>query len=194
MSDSDCLDLFQRWGAGSSSAGTTLYRRYTPRLTRYFASKVLPHEIDELVQLVWLAVMQASKRMNASTTVDEQGGVEPSVVIRTSVRAYVIGIARNVLFHYYRQLRAHAEFDPEVDCVEALMPSLSRALSVRRRVKLIEMALAKLPLEVQLLAEARYVDGLSGPELAEVFGIPEGTVRSRLARVRSLLGDLVPMV
>lgn len=189
-------ELFDAWGAGDAGAGRALHRRLAPRISRFFASKVLPHDADELVQETWLALMRSSRQRREQTIEDTIPSgtelAEPETRSPVNVRAYALGIARHVLFQHYRRLRKEACFDPETDCVASLLPSLSRALSLRRRVHLIEAALAELPVDVQLLAEARYIDGLSGPELARMFGIPEGTVRSRLARVRNSLADLLP--
>jgi RNA polymerase sigma factor (sigma-70 family) len=55
----------------------------------------------------------------------------------------------------------------------------------------VEVALHSLPLDLQLLFEGRYLEDLSGAELAEIFGIPEGTVRSRLSRARRLLNEAI---
>jgi RNA polymerase sigma-70 factor (ECF subfamily) len=45
--------------------------------------------------------------------------------------------------------------------------------------------------EVRALLDLFYVDGFSVPELAEAFGTPEGTIKSRLhtarARIRAAL-------
>jgi len=189
-------ELFDAWGAGDAGAGRALHRRLAPRISRFFASKVLPHDADELVQETWLALMRSSKQRRDESVRDtivastERADREASAL--GNVRAYALGIARHVLFQHYRRLRKEVCFDPETDCIASLLPSLSRALSLRRRIHLIETALAELPVDVQLLAEARYIDGLSGPELARMFGIAEGTVRSRLARVRSFLADLLP--
>ncbi len=44
-----------------------------------------------------------------------------------------------------------------------------------------------LPLELRLPLALSTVDGLTSPEIARVMGIPEGTVRGRMARAREIL-------
>lgn len=57
----------------------------------------------------------------------------------------------------------------------------------------IEAALAHLPVEFRAAVVLRDVCGLDYAEIAEVLGVPGGTVRSRIARGRSLLaGRLGP--
>lgn len=173
--DSD-LALLAAWRSGDAAAGNQLCLRFQPKLRRFFGSKVPPPEVDELVQQTWLALAQAATR----------GSEAP---VRTCFRGYLFGIARHVVLAYYRKHSRRDDFDPEVESIETLMPSLSRQLSLQRRVKQLELALQSLPLELQLLAEARYVEELSGRELAEIFGIPEATVRTRLFRARRLIDE-----
>jgi RNA polymerase sigma-70 factor (ECF subfamily) len=46
-----------------------------------------------------------------------------------------------------------------------------------------------LPLDLQLALELRYWEDQSGPELAAILELPEGTVRSRLRRGLEALRD-----
>lgn len=106
-----------------------------------------------------------------------------------SFRADLFGIARHLILGYYagRGRTKGAVFDPDVDSLEALAPTLSRQLSQQRRVQWIELAVQGLPLELQQLFEGHYIEDIACVELAEIFGIPEGTVRSRLFRARKLV-------
>ena len=59
-------------------------------------------------------------------------------------------------------------------------PSADEVARLRR-------ALERLPNETRALVSLRYLEGLELAELAEVFGIPEGTVKSRLHHARAQL-------
>ncbi|PYS94022.1 MAG: hypothetical protein DMF50_12865, partial [Acidobacteria bacterium] len=48
-------------------------------------------------------------------------------------------------------------------------------------------ALLRVPREARVLVALRYVDGLSHRELARIRGISVNTVKSQLARARSIL-------
>ncbi len=52
-------------------------------------------------------------------------------------------------------------------------------------------ALRRLPLETQVLLELRFWEGLTGPKLARVHDVPEGTTRSRLRRATEQLRTMV---
>lgn len=186
--DSD-LELLRDWQAGGATAGNRLCRRYQDKLRRFFEMKVPPHEVDEMVQQTWLAMSQARQRWQVDGgTAGTATAHEPS-----SFPAYLFGIARHLVIGFYagRGRVKGVVFDPEVESLVALEPSISRQLSLQREVQWVEVALHSLPLDLQLLFEGRYLEDLSGAELAEIFGIPEGTVRSRLSRARRLLNEAI---
>lgn len=182
MADRD-LELLRDWHRGRQAAGDELVRRHTPALQKFFDNKVLAQDVDELVQLTWLAMTKNQQRALA-------GGVDSSQTVE-SVRAYIRGVARHTVFAYYRRKASKPDFDPEVDSVATIAPSVSQALSLRRNVARLQMAIESLPLAFQLLAEGFYIDELTGPELAEMFEIPEGTVRSRLKRAKATIDELM---
>lgn len=73
--------------------------------------------------------------------------------------------------------------DPEVELERAELRA-----SVRR-------AIAELPEPFQIVVLLYHMDGLSYDEIAQVLGIPIGTVRSRLARAREMLREkLAPLI
>lgn len=55
----------------------------------------------------------------------------------------------------------------------------------------IDRALAKLPVEFRVAVVLRDLSGLEYSEIAEILGIPPGTVKSRIARGRGALADLL---
>lgn len=65
-------------------------------------------------------------------------------------------------------------------------PDAQRAPETRRDLDL-ERALARVPREARVLLALRYTDGLSYEELAQVRGISINTVKSQLARGKTLL-------
>ena len=52
----------------------------------------------------------------------------------------------------------------------------------------VKMALEKLNPKIRAVIIMRYIEGFSVKEIKEILRIPEGTVKSRLARGRELLG------
>jgi DNA-directed RNA polymerase specialized sigma24 family protein len=70
---------------------------------------------------------------------------------------------------------------------DELTPSPSSVLAVHQEQRLLLEALRRIPLDYQLVLELYYWEDMAAPELAQVLGLPEGTVRSRLRRARELL-------
>lgn len=179
--------LLCRWQAGDADAGNRLCKQYVEVLRRFFVTKVPPGEVDELLQQTWLAMAQARDGLRTAPAPDG----DDSVRVLGNFRCYLFGVARHMVLGYYRGRGRHSgvAFDPEVECLAALEPSISRQLSLQRHLQWVELALQTLPLELQLLFEAHYLENLSGADLARTLGVPEGTVRSRLRKARQMLNE-----
>jgi RNA polymerase sigma-70 factor (ECF subfamily) len=109
-----------------------------------------------------------------------------------NVRAWLLTIVRNTCYTWLHQNRAQqptAAFDEELhtDMTESQSPETLLLRNADRQ--LLKQALEELPLvfrEVLVLLE---LEGLSYKEIAEVLGVPIGTVMSRLARARNRLRE-----
>ena len=100
----------------------------------------------------------------------------------STFRTFLFAIARNELCAHYRAAKRGADIDFSVSSVADLSPSPSAVARARsERERLVE-ALRALPVDAQVAIELRFWGGLSGPELAVVLEVAEGTVRSRLRR------------
>ncbi len=165
--------LLIAWREGDRSSGETLFGRYFDRLYAFFAAKVDSNEVADLVQKVFVGCVEGADRFRAES----------------SVRAYFYGVARNVLFRHYRTRRRTPHLDFGVSSLFDLAPTPSSIVHRADQQRRLHEALTRLPLELQILVELRFDEGLSGPELAEAIGIPEGTVRSRLRRALNLLRE-----
>jgi RNA polymerase sigma-70 factor (ECF subfamily) len=101
---------------------------------------------------------------------------------------WVAQIARNEalrLWQREQRMRAKAE-DAEEEHVqgEPLEDQLIRRVSVRQ-------ALETLSAEERELVNLRYESDLANPAIAQVLGLPEGTVKVRLHRIRKRLETLI---
>ena len=75
----------------------------------------------------------------------------------------------------------------DVDPISELEESLDRS-------SLVASALARVPEEFRIALVLRFIADLDYAEIAETLNIPIGTVRSRLARGRKLLGEYLGVV
>lgn len=103
---------------------------------------------------------------------------------------WLLQITRNEARRLWEQRRRRAEvlLDPEEDWIGDEPPTerIAEKLDVER-------ALADLGAEDRLLLELRYGEDLTQLEVAERIGIPEGTVKVRLHRLRNRLRDALTM-
>jgi RNA polymerase sigma factor (sigma-70 family) len=106
----------------------------------------------------------------------------------SSFRAYVLRIARNELFNHYAARHRHAaRVDPLTTSILDLGASPSVAVAAGERDRALLAALRRLPLDLQTALELHYWEELTTGELADVLGIPQGTVKTRLFRAREQL-------
>ena len=110
----------------------------------------------------------------------------------TELRAWLFTIMHN---QYVNSVRRGVRQGSQVAVSEA-EPSLTRAANQDRRLELRDLnrALALLPEEQRTVILLIGLEGMAYEAVAEVVGIPVGTVRSRLARGREALRKLMGIV
>jgi RNA polymerase sigma factor (sigma-70 family) len=172
----DDSQLIAAWRDGDRAAGQMLVGRYFDAISRFFATKAGEHAGD-LVQRTFLICSESLGRFRGDG----------------SVRAFLYGIARNVLYeHIRRRMKAVARKpDFSVSSIADLAPGVSTVVDRRAKQQALVEALQRIPLELQLVVELYYWEQLSVSELAEVVGVPPGTIKSRLHRARALLQESI---
>ena len=108
----------------------------------------------------------------------------------TDGRAWLLAIVRNTCYTWLERNRAHkgnTAFDEELHgaAPAALQPDAPLLRS--EDAQLLRQALEELPTEFREVIVLRELEDLSYRQIAEVVGIPIGTVMSRLARARERL-------
>ena len=166
------FELLDAWQAGDKAAGNALVERHFDSIYRFFDRKV-HGDVADLVQNTFLACVESNERFR-----------------RASIfRTYLFSIARRKLYDHWRARSRNPETDLTTSSIAGLglTPSVEHVRKQEQRLLL--EALRSIPLDSQLLLELHYWEGLTGPELAETFDIPEGTVRSRLRSARVSLEE-----
>jgi RNA polymerase sigma-70 factor (ECF subfamily) len=107
-----------------------------------------------------------------------------------SARAWLLAIVRNTAYSWRRSASrgaTTAEFDEtrHSDSVADQHPEAALLRGATREA--IAAALDQLPSEFREVIILREIEGLSYQEIAEVAGVPVGTVMSRLSRARNRL-------
>ncbi|PRQ09647.1 ECF RNA polymerase sigma-E factor [Enhygromyxa salina] len=171
--DDTDLQLIERWREGDRRAGNLLVDRYFAQLRAFFLTAVGDADREDLVQETFRRLVSAV----------------PNFEGRSSFRTYLFKIARFTLLDFLRQrYRGKGEFDPmlhSVEDVDGVSPS-HLVTAIERHQQLLG-CVRKLPVETKQLLELYYWHDHTAAELAEGFGIPERTLRSRLVAARNRL-------
>jgi RNA polymerase sigma factor (sigma-70 family) len=100
----------------------------------------------------------------------------------------LFGIARNLLREYVKKKsRRPDDVDFHVTRLEDLGPSPSVILGERKEQALLLAALRAVTLELQIVIELSFFEGMTQREIAEVLDVPPGTVASRIRRGKEAL-------
>jgi RNA polymerase sigma-70 factor (ECF subfamily) len=104
-------------------------------------------------------------------------------------RAWLLAVVRNTSYTWLQQRARHPSLSFEQEHHDAGSDDLNPATLLQQRVdqQMLREAVADLPDEFREAIVLRELEGLSYRQIAEVAGIPIGTVMSRLARARRLL-------
>jgi len=109
-------------------------------------------------------------------------------------RPWLLSIVRNSCFTWLRERgRDHLEFDEERDsdqrdpALHEAAESPERLLERKLERSQVNTAIATLPPLFREVLVLREIEALSYEEIAQIVGIPAGTVMSRLSRARSML-------
>ncbi|MEM7157401.1 MAG: sigma-70 family RNA polymerase sigma factor [Myxococcota bacterium] len=171
----DDAALLEGWRNGDKDAGEQLFERYFDPISRFFANKV-SGDPDDLVQETFMACVRGRDRVREGS----------------SFRAYMYGVACNVLRGYIRKKQAgsaSASFD---SCsAHDLAPGPSTMLYRREEERLLVEALRRIPMDLQMILELHYWETMTTNDIAEVLELPVGTVRSRMRRARERLHDVI---
>ena len=105
-------------------------------------------------------------------------------------RTWLLAIVRNTCFTWLAQNRAPeptTAFDEEIHSAEGNVSTPEMLLLQGADKELVRQALEELPAQFREVLVLRELEGLSYKEIADVVGIPLGTVMSGLARARKRL-------
>lgn len=169
-------ELLTAWRAGDNNAGRVLFDRHITSLSRFLRGKVDNNEREDLIQSVFVSCLG------------------PNVVLEqsSSFAAYLFRAARNRLIDHYSARARHAQrFDPLVQSMVDAGRSPSAVVLRQQEERILLHALRRLPLDLQLLLELHYWEELSTAALAEIFDIPQGTVKTRLWRARTQIREIL---
>jgi RNA polymerase sigma factor (sigma-70 family) len=157
-----------------------LFDRHALAVHRYVAYRAWAGDVDDVVAETFVTAFRSRTRYDQAFL---------------DARPWLLGIATNVLRQHRRsegrrlaRLRAAARTnEPEPDPAETVAAAVDQAAQSDR----VACALARLDERQQEVLVLAAGPGLTYEEIARALGIPVGTVRSRIARGRRHLRELL---
>lgn len=157
----------------ASATGPAELASSEPVVRTFLANRLRGSELEDATQTV---MQRALERWEAFEAADRP-------------RAWLLGVARNVAFEVLRA-RARAPVpagELELsDPTQEPHPTAEEQLGTLERNSMLYRALDGLRLEDQLALLMTYVDGIPGPQAADMLGVSFGAFRQRLSRARRL--------
>lgn len=148
-----------------------LYERHYSELLRYAVGSCKNQaEAEDFAQEVFVKAMQSA---------DVLEDLNPS-----QRRAWLFRALKNLMCDRYRRVRLeNAYLESRQEDAASLDPGIQEAEN--------QVLLAQLSPEDRALFHLRYEEGYNASELAEMFGVPSGTIRARLSRMRKVLKNMI---
>ena len=109
-------------------------------------------------------------------------------------RGWFLSIVRNTSFTFLKRNRpeeANIEFDESVHGAQTPLLEAGAELDRAQDRQTVRAAIEQLPIEFREVITLRELEGASYKEIADVAGVPIGTVMSRLARARHQLQTIL---
>lgn len=164
--------LIRAMAEGDLRALNELYERYGGLLLAFLSARVGNREAaEELLQDVMLAAWEHASNFE----------------MRSKVKTWLLVIARNRAINSYRKKRVPVIHLSDVFHVSSEDTGPMEAAEKHERKDAVRAAIQKLPEAQREVLVLVFYHGLTGPEVAEVLDISEGTVKSRLHRAKEML-------
>ncbi len=148
-----------------------LYEKLYPELRRYAVAACKNEvEAEDVAQEVFLKALQNIHIFEDLST--------------SQKRAWLYRTLKNEMCDRYRRAKLEEAYLQGSSVDESYLdPGIQETEN--------RMLLAQLSDENRALFHLRYEEGYNASELAEMFGLPKGTIRSRLSRCRMLLKTML---
>ena len=165
--------LMAKAAAGSDRAFEELYRRYARRLKGFFFLQLGGDEelAADATHDVFLRAYEARSRYQEGR----------------SVSTWLFTIAYNLCRNHYRSNAYEAQLLATLDAEPISEQQIEVQLDAATLDKALAQVLAELHAPLHQLFSLHYQEELTIPQVAEIVGIPEGTVKSRLHKTMNII-------
>ena len=165
--------LMSRVAAGSDAAFEELYRRYARRLKGFFFLQLGGNEevAADATHDVFLRAYEARSRYQEGS----------------NVSTWIFTIAYNICKNHYRSNAYEAQLLANLDAEPISEQQIEVELDAAVLDEALQQVLSELPASLHQLFSLHYQEELTVLQIAEIVGIPEGTVKSRLHKTMNII-------
>ena len=165
--------LMARAAAGSDTAFEELYRRYARRLKGFFFLQLGGDEelAADATHDVFLRAYEARDRYQEGRRVD----------------TWLFTIAYNICRNHYRSNAYEAQLLATLDAEPVTNQQIEVQLDQAALDEALAQVLAELPAPLHQIFSLHYQEELTIPQIAEIVGVPEGTIKSRLHKTMNII-------
>jgi len=165
--------LMVRAATGSDTAFEELYRRYARRLKGFFFLQLGGDEelAADATHDVFLRAYEARDRYQEGRRVD----------------TWLFTIAYNICRNHYRSNAYEAELLATLDAEPVADQQIEVQLDQAALDEALTQVLAELPAPLHQIFSLHYQEELTITQIAEIVGVPEGTVKSRLHKTMNII-------
>lgn len=165
--------LMARAAAGSDTAFEELYRRYARRLKGFFFMQLGGDEelAADSMHDVFLRAYEARTRYQEGS----------------NFRTWIFTIAYNICKNHYRNNAYEAQLLASMDAEPISEGQIEVEMDAAVLDEALQQVLSELPAPLHQIFSLHYQEELTIPQVAEIMGIPAGTVKSRLHKTMTII-------
>ena len=173
LSDEALIALLAK---GDRSAMPMLFARHRTRVFRFVLRRVRSQAVaEELVNEIFLAVWQQAGRFQGTS----------------SATTWMLAIAHNKAVSSLRKKRDEGLDDGVAEAIADESDSAETTLAKSGKAAALRACLDRLPDDQRIVMDLVYYHEQSIRQVAEVMGIPENTVKTRMFYARKKLSDML---
>ena len=165
--------VMARAAAGSDTAFEELYRRYARRLKGFFFMQLGGDEemAADATHDVFLRAYEARTRYQEGS----------------NVSTWIFTIAYNICRNHYRSNAYEAQMLANLDAEPISEQQIEVELDAAVLDEALQQVFSELPAPLHQIFSLHYQEGLTIPQVAEIVGVPAGTVKSRLHKTMNII-------
>ena len=165
--------LMAKAATGSDTAFEELYRRYARRLKGFFFLQLGGDEelAADATHDVFLRAYEARDRYQEGRKVD----------------TWLFTIAYNICRNHYRSNAYEAQLLATLDAEPITNQQIEVQLDQTALDEALTQVLDELPAPLHQIFSLHYQEELTIPQIAEIVGVPEGTIKSRLHKTMNII-------